>query len=185
MTASGVTRRNLLVTGIAFPVLASSLVRSLVAFAATDGQITPFTYQAPQSALDDLKRRLTDTRWPEQATAAGWDQGPPLAALQDLVSYWRSSYDWRKTETKLNRWPQFRTEIDGLGIHFLHVRSKHPNALPMILTHGWPSTILLFQRVIDALVDPTAHGGTAADAFHVVIPSLPGFGFSDKPVTRG
>jgi hypothetical protein len=161
------------------------MIRPSSAFAATDVGVTPFIYHAPQSALDDLKHRLTDPRWPDRETGSAWEQGPPLAAMQSLVAWWRSTYDWRKTETELNSHPQFRTEIDGLGIHFLHVRSKHPNALPMILTHGWPSTILLFRKVIDALVDPTAHGGTAADAFHIVIPSLPGFGFSDKPTARG
>ncbi|GGI85501.1 multidrug MFS transporter [Polymorphobacter multimanifer] len=185
MTAAGIARRELLASSIALPLLTSSIVWPSFALAATDAGVTPFSYRAPQSALDDLKRRLANPRWPENETGSGWDQGPPLAALQNLVTYWRSTYDWRKTETRLNRWPQFRTEIDGLGIHFLHVRSKHPNALPIILTHGWSSTILLFQKVIDALVDPTAHGGTAADAFHVVIPSLPGFGFSDKPTARG
>ncbi len=185
MTAPVFSRRDFVVTGLALPLLASRTVRALTSFAATDPRITPFTYHAPQSALDDLKRRLMNPRWPERQTGSGWDQGPPLATMQNLVAYWQSTYDWRKTETELNGWPQFRTEIDDLGIHFLHVRSKHRNALPMILTHGWPSTILLFQKVINALVDPTAHGGTADDAFHVVIPSLPGFGFSDKPSTRG
>lgn len=152
---------------------------------AQNAEIEPFRYRAQQSALDDLKRRLSETRWPERETGTGWDQGPPLDRVRTLVDYWRNGYDWRATETKLNGWPQFKTTIDGLGIHFIHVRSRHANALPMILTHGWPSTILLFQKVIDPLTDPTAHGGHAADAFDLIIPSLPGFGFSDKPVERG
>lgn len=114
-----------------------------------------------------------------------WSQGVPLADLKELVEYWRTEYDWRRCEKALNHYPQFRTEIDGLGIHFLHVRSKHADALPIILTHGWPSTVLLFRNVIGPLTDPMAHGGTAEDAFHVVVPSLPGFGFSDKPKERG
>jgi len=153
--------------------------------AQTSDALTPFTYRAPQSALDDLKRRLDQTRWPERETGAGWDQGVPLAALHDLVDYWGTRYDWRKCEAELAGWPQFKTSIDGLGIHFIHIRSHHENALPMVLTHGWPSTVLLFRHVIGPLTDPTAHGGTAADAFDVVIPSLPGFGFSDKPIERG
>jgi hypothetical protein len=121
----------------------------------------------------------------QRETGSGWDQGVPLAALRALVEYWRSNYDWRRCESELARWPQFKTRIDGLDIHFIHVKSRHPNALPIILTHGWPSTILLFSEVIGPLTDPTSHGGTAADAFDVVIPSLPGFGFSEKPVESG
>jgi pimeloyl-ACP methyl ester carboxylesterase len=152
--------------------------------AASDA-MEPFTFRATDAALMDLKRRLDQTRWPERETGAGWDQGPPLAALRELVDYWRGSYEWRKCETELSGWPQFRTQLDGLGIHFIHVRSPHKNALPIILTHGWPSTILLFRHVIGLLTDPTAHGGTATDAFDVIIPSLPGFAFSEKPAERG
>jgi pimeloyl-ACP methyl ester carboxylesterase len=152
---------------------------------AQNAEIEPFRYRAQQSALDDLKRRLSETRWPGRETGTGWDQGPPLDRMHAFIDYWRNGYDWRATETKLNGWPQFKTTIDGLGIHFIHVRSRHANALPMILTHGWPSTILLFQKVIDPLTDPTGHGASAADAFDLIIPSLPGFGFSDKPVERG
>jgi pimeloyl-ACP methyl ester carboxylesterase len=151
----------------------------------TGEEITPFTHHAPQSALDDLKQRLAQTRWPERETVSDWSQGVPLEKLRGLVEYWRTDYDWRRCEEALNRFPQYRTEIDGLGIHFIHVRSKHPNALPIILTHGWPSTVLLFRDVIGPLTDPTAHGGRAEDAFDVVVPSLPGFGFSDKPAERG
>lgn len=152
---------------------------------AEDGVIVPFTYRADEDALADLRRRLGDARWPERETATGWEQGPPLTKLQRLVDYWRTDYDWRRCESELNRWPQFKTTIDGLGIHCIHVRSRHPNALPIILTHGWPSTVLLFRDVIGPLTDPTEHGGTAADAFDVIIPSLPGFGFSDKPASGG
>jgi epoxide hydrolase len=148
-------------------------------------QFVPFTFRATEDALSDLKRRLRDTRWPESATETGFTQGPPLDAMQRIAEHWRDHYDWRQTEKRLNAWPQFKTEIDGLDIHFLHVRSKHNHALPIIFTHGWPSTVLLFQKVIEPLVNPTAHGGTAEDAFHVIIPSLPGFGFSAKPKTSG
>lgn len=147
--------------------------------------LVPFRYRATDAALEDLMHRLDQTRWPERETGSGWDQGVPLAALRGLVEYWRGGYDWRRCEDELSRWPQFKTRIDGLDIHFIHVRSRHPNALPIVLTHGWPSTILLFSDVIGPLTDPTAHGGTAKDAFDVVIPSLPGFGFSDKPAERG
>ncbi|MDE5456955.1 alpha/beta fold hydrolase [Bradyrhizobium sp. CSA112] len=150
-----------------------------------DDPIVPFAYHASDEALADLRRRLEQTRWPERETGAGWDQGPPLEKLKELVAYWRTDYDWRRCEAELNRWPQYKTVIDDLGIHFIHVRSRHSNALPIILTHGWPSTILLFREVIGPLTDPIAHGGTAADAFDVVIPSLPGFAFSDKPTERG
>src|SRR5437764_6534561 len=151
----------------------------------SDDAVVPFTYRASDEALADLRRRLERTRWPETESATGWEQGPPLASLQDLVAHWRNDYDWRRGKADLNRWPQFKTTIDGLGIHFIHVRSCHPNALPIVLTHGWPSTILLFRDVIEPLTDPTKHGGTAADAFDVIVPSLPGFGFSDKPAARG
>jgi pimeloyl-ACP methyl ester carboxylesterase len=175
------TRRELLAGGLGSFVLASAISRAQ----ADDNAAVPFTYRAPDGSLADLRRRLEQTRWPEQETVQGWEQGPPLKKLQQLVAYWRTDYDWRRCEAELNRWPQFKTTIDGLGIHFIHVRSRHPNALPIILTHGWPSTVLLFRDVIGPLTDPTAHGGTAADAFEVIIPSLPGFGFSDKPAARG
>jgi pimeloyl-ACP methyl ester carboxylesterase len=135
--------------------------------------------------LEDLKKRLSDTRWPDKEPVTDWSQGVPLAKAQALVEYWSSQYDWRRVEGALNARPQFRTEIDGLGIHFIHVRSKHGSALPVILTHGWPGSIVEFLEVISPLVDPTSHGGKVEDAFHVVIPSLPGFGFSDKPTESG
>jgi pimeloyl-ACP methyl ester carboxylesterase len=147
--------------------------------------ITPFKVHVPQAALDDLKKRLATARWPDKEPVTDWSQGVPLAKAQALVEYWRTRYDWRRVEQTLNGLPQFRTQIDGLGIHFIHVRSKHENALPVILTHGWPGSILEFLQVIGPLVDPIAHGGRADDAFHVVIPSLPGFGFSDKPTEPG
>jgi epoxide hydrolase len=147
--------------------------------------LSSFEYRASDEELATLKRRLDSTRWPDRETGKGWDQGPPLAALRDLVNYWRTDYDWRNCEAELGGWPQFTTMIDGLDIHFIHVRSPHQNALPIILTHGWPSTVLLHRDLIGPLTDPTAHGGIAADAFDVVIPSLPGFGFSGKPTERG
>jgi pimeloyl-ACP methyl ester carboxylesterase len=147
--------------------------------------VTPFRVDVPQALLDDLKLRLAMTRWPDQETVSGWSQGVPKQRMQDVARYWEKQYDWRRAEAKLNAFPQFRTEIDGLGIHFLHVRSRHPDALPLILTHGWPGSIFEFVKVIGPLVDPVAHGGKAEDAFHVVVPSLPGFGFSDKPREKG
>jgi pimeloyl-ACP methyl ester carboxylesterase len=151
---------------------------------ATDA-IVPFKVSVPQSVLSDLRERLQQTRLPEAETAPGWVQGVPLASARALLTHWRDNYDWRKVERRLNGLPQFRTRIDGLGIHFIHVRSSHANAMPMILTHGWPGSVLEFLDAIGPLADPTAHGGRAEDAFHVVIPSLPGYGFSDKPTSTG
>jgi hypothetical protein len=153
--------------------------------AAEDTAIRPFTFQAPQAALDELRRRIAATRWPEKETVADSSQGVPLATMQDLARYWATDYDWRKAETKLNAFPQFVTKIDGLDIHFIHVRSKHPNALPLVITHGWPGSILEQIKLIGPLTDPTAHGGKAEDAFDVVIPSMPGYGFSGKPTSPG
>ena len=147
--------------------------------------IEPFRVTVPQAALDDLKRRLAQTRWPNAQTVGDWSQGVPLLKARALVEHWRDRYDWRPFETKLNSIPQFRTQIDGLGFHFIHVKSKHADALPIILTHGWPGSIIEFLDVIGPLTDPTVHGGRAEDAFHVVVPSLPGFGFSDKPTDVG
>src|SRR5258708_5985586 len=151
----------------------------------TTKDVTPFKVHVPQAALDDLKRKLAAARWPDKEPVTDWSQGVPLAKAQALVEYWRTRYDWRRVESTLNGLPQFRTQIDGLGIYFIHVRSKHENALPIILTHGWPGSIIEFLQVIGPLVDPTAHGGKADEAFDVVIPSLPGFGFSDKPTETG
>jgi epoxide hydrolase len=148
-------------------------------------EITPFRIEVPEATLDDLRRRLEHTRWPERETVEDWSQGVPLAYMKDLCGYWAHVYDWRTTESRLNALPQFRTEIDGLQIHFVHVRSPHPDALPLVLTHGWPGSIVEFLKVIEPLVDPTAHDGDATDAFHVVCPSLPGYGFSDKPAGPG
>jgi epoxide hydrolase len=155
------------------------------AFAQTAPAITPFTYVAPESALDDLKLRLARARLPERETVADWSQGVPLARLRALVEYWRTDYDWRRCEAMLDGFGQYRTEIDGLDVHFLHIRSRHANALPIIITHGWPGSVIEFFKIMRPLTDPTAHGGQAEDAFHVVAPSLPGFGFSDKPSERG
>ena len=140
--------------------------------------IQPFTVQIPQADLEDLQERLKRTRWPDELPGVGWSRGVPLAYLKDLAETWRTRYDWRKHEAKLNEFPQFTTEIDGQNIHFLHVRSPEPDALPLILTHGWPGSIVEYLDVIGPLTDPRSHGGDPADAFHVVIPSLPGYGFS-------
>jgi pimeloyl-ACP methyl ester carboxylesterase len=147
--------------------------------------VRPFAVHVAQSAIDELRHRIQATNWPEKETVADHSQGVPLAMIQKLASYWMTDYDWRKCEAKLNALPQFVTELDGLDIHFIHVRSKYPDALPLIVNHGWPGSIIEQLKIIDRLTDPTAHGGTAADAFHVVIPSMPGYGFSAKPTTTG
>ncbi len=152
--------------------------------AASDA-IVPFTLRVEQAQLDDLNRRLDQARWPERETVDDWTQGAPLAKVRALCEHWRRAYDWRACEAKLNGFGQFRTELDGLGIHFLHVRSRHDTAMPLILTHGWPGSVAEFFKVIGPLTDPTKHGGSADDAFHVVAPSLPGYGFSDKPTRSG
>ncbi len=140
--------------------------------------IQPFKVNIPQATLDDLRARLARTRWPDELPGVGWSRGVPLGYLKELAEYWRAGYDWRKHEAKLNEFPQYTTQIDGQTIHFLHVRSPEPDALPLILTHGWPSSPVEFLKVIGPLTDPRAHGGNPTDAFHVVIPSLPGYGFS-------
>ncbi|HKB46714.1 MAG TPA: epoxide hydrolase [Ktedonobacterales bacterium] len=143
-----------------------------------DAAIRPFRIDIPQADLDDLRERLARTRWPDELPGVGWSRGVPLACLQELAKYWRTAYDWRAWEARLNAVPQFTTTIDGATIHFLHVRSPEPQALPLILTHGWPGSIVEFLEVIGPLADPRAHGGDPADAFDVVVPSLPGYGFS-------
>jgi pimeloyl-ACP methyl ester carboxylesterase len=152
---------------------------------ANDESIRPFTIAVPDDVLTDLKDRLKRTRWPDQPVGTGWDLGVPLDTMKDLVAHWQSGYDWRKEEKKLNDLPQFMTRIDGIDVHFVHVRSKHEDALPLILVHGWPGSFVEFQKMIGPLTDPVAHGGKPEDAFHVVCPSLPGFGFSGKPTERG
>jgi pimeloyl-ACP methyl ester carboxylesterase len=139
----------------------------------------------PEVALVDLRRRITETRWPDRETVNDQSQGVQLATIQELAQYWETDYDWRKCEAKLNALPQFMTEIDGLDIHFIHVRSKHKDALPLIVTHGWPGSVIEQLKIVGPLTDPTAYGGSAADAFDIVIPSLPGYGFSGKPTTTG
>jgi pimeloyl-ACP methyl ester carboxylesterase len=148
-------------------------------------EIRPFQIHTSDAELEDLKRRLHATRWPDGETVGDWTQGVPLAYVQQVCDYWANKYDWRKTEARLNAQPQFWTEIDGLGIYFLHVRSRHTAATPLILTHGWPGSIIEFQKAIPLLTDPTSHGGDASDAFHVVCPALPGYSFSDKPKKSG
>src|SRR5215207_6887324 len=153
--------------------------------AAEDASIRPFAVDVPEAKLQDLRRRIAATQWPEKETVADDSQGVPLALMQDVSRYWATEYDWRNVEERLNALPQFITNIDGLDIHFIHVRSKHANALPIIVTHGWPASILHQLKILDPLVDPTAHGGSAADAFDVVFPSMPGYGFSGKPDKTG
>lgn len=147
--------------------------------------IEPFRIEATEAELEDLKRRLAATRWPDKETVSDWSQGIPLSYVQEVCAYWGEKYDWRAREAHLNQFAQFKTEIDGLGVHFVHVKSPEPNALPLIMTHGWPGSIVEFHKVIGPLTDPVAHGGDAADAFDVVCPSLPGYGFSDKPSQEG
>src|SRR6476659_2953737 len=147
--------------------------------------IRPFQVHFPQADLDDLRRRILATKWPESETVTDASQGVQLATMQKLAIYWATDYDWRKVEAKLNALPQFMTTIDGVDIHFINVRSKHKNALPIIITHGCPGSIIEQMKIIDPLIDPTSYGGKAEDVFDVVIPSLPGYGFSGKPTTTG
>ncbi|MBY3027074.1 epoxide hydrolase family protein [Rhizobium leguminosarum] len=153
--------------------------------AAAGADIRPFTCHVPQPDLDDLRRRVLSTRWPAKETVSDQSQGVRLAKLKELVDYWGSDYDWRKVEAQLNGLPMFVTAIDGLDVQFIHVRSEHENALPLIITHGWPGSILELLKVIGPLTNPTAHGGTAEDAFHLVLPSMPGYGFSQQPTETG
>ncbi len=148
-------------------------------------KVRPFRINVPEEDLDELRRRVLATRWPERETVTDASQGVQLATTQALARYWATDYDWRKCEAKLNALPQFMTEIDGLDIHFIHVRSNHEHALPLIVTHGWPGSVIEQLKIIDPLTNPTAHGASASDAFHLVIPSMPGYGFSGKPTTTG
>ena len=183
MSARLPTRRDVLATAAAAG--AVSLLPGQLAAAGDGGTIRPFHVSVPDEQLVDLRRRIAATRWPDKETVADQSQGAQLAKLQALVRYWGSGYDWRTAEAKLNALPQFTTNIDGLDIHFIHVRSRHKDALPLIVTHGWPGSVIEQLKIIDPLTDPTAHGGSAENAFDVVIPSLPGYGFSGKPTGTG
>lgn len=165
--------------------VSAGLFLSVAGRSADDRSIRPFTVEVPQTSLDELRHRLAATRWPDKETVTDRSQGTQLAKLQDLVRYWGTRYNWRKVEAKLNALPQFVTTIDGLEIHFIHVRSRHAAALPVIITHGWPGSITEQLKLIGPLTNPTAHGGNARDAFDVVIPSMPGYGFSGKPTAPG
>jgi pimeloyl-ACP methyl ester carboxylesterase len=177
------TRRDLLAAGAAAGAL--SLMPAHLAAAVDGSAIRPFHVSFPEEALVDLRRRINATIWPDRETVKDPSQGVQLATIQKLARYWETDHDWRKVEARLNALPQFITEIDGLDIHFIHVRSKHENALPMVVTHGWPGSVIEQLKIIDPLTNPTAHGGGASDAFHLVIPSLPGHGFSGKPTAPG
>ena len=164
---------------------AQSQPSSRAATATGSDAIRPFRVNVPEADLADLRKRIAATKWPDREQVGDDTQGVQLATMQKLAQYWANEHDWRKCEVKINAVPNFITAIDGLDIHFIHVRSKHENALPMIVTHGWPGSIIEQMKIIDPLTNPTAHGGTAADAFHLVIPSLPGYGFSGKPTAPG
>jgi pimeloyl-ACP methyl ester carboxylesterase len=176
-------RRGFLAGSVA--VGAANVFPAAARAAIEDNAIRPFRVDIPEEQLVDLRRRIAATRWPDRETVADQSQGVQLAKIQELVRYWGKDYDWRKAEAKLNSLPQFKTNIDGLDIHFIHVRSRHQNALPVIITHGWPGSVLELIKVIGPLTDPTANGGSAEDAFDVVIPSVPGYGFSSKPSGTG
>ena len=180
-------RRQLLNTAAmgAVAVSLSNLLPLHPAQAAVSGAIRPFRVNVPEDDLLDLRQRLAATRWPDREIVADQSQGVKLATIQQLVRYWQTDYDWRNVEKRLNAVPQFITEIDDVDIHFIHVRSKHDNALPMIVTHGWPGSIIEQLKIVDRLTNPTAHGASASDAFDLVIPSIPGYGFSSKPATTG
>jgi pimeloyl-ACP methyl ester carboxylesterase len=183
MSATSPTRRDFLATAAATS--AVSLLPGQLAAAGDGNTIRPFRISVPDEQLVDLRRRVAATRWPDKETVTDGSQGVQLARLQELVRYWGTGYDWRKAEAKLNTRPQFMTTIDDVDIHFIHVRSPHPNAMPLIMTHGWPGSVFEFLKVIDPLTNPTARGGGAEDAFDVVIPSIPGYGFSGKPTGPG
>jgi pimeloyl-ACP methyl ester carboxylesterase len=197
----GLTRRGMLRATVAAGVAAVPIalgsapaVSAATSASTPDGRLTlpPATEEVtrlqvhvPDAALDDLRRRLADARFPERELVNDWSQGAPISRVRRLTEYWQHEYDWRRLESKLDGLGQFRTKIDGLGIHFLHVRSRHAGATPLLLTHGWPGSIIEFLGTVGPLTDPTAHGGAKADAFHLVIPSIPGFGFSDRPIETG
>ena len=154
--------------------------------ASAEGAVRPFRIEVPQGEIDELRRRIDATRWPTRELVTDRSQGVQLAAIQNLAGYWTTEYDWRRCEARLNALPQFKTEIDGLDIHFIHVESAHENALPLIMTHGWPGSVVELLETIGPLTDPTAHGGRAEDAFHLVLPSIPGYGFStSRPSSAG
>lgn len=184
LTASlSATRRELLAA--AATAAATSLLPGTRRGALAKEAIRPFTVNVPQAELNELRRRIAATRWPERETVGDQSQGIQLEKLKPLVEYWGTGYDWRKAEAKLNALPQFMTEIDGHDIHFIQIRSKHPEALPLIMTHGWPGSVLELLKAVGPLTDPTAHGGAAEDAFDLVLPSMPGYGFSGKPKAAG
>ena len=176
---------TLLVTAVGSLLLAGSVEAQTTRAATADSSIRPFRINVPQQALMDLKRRINATRWPDKETVADRSQGAQLASMEELVRYWGTKYDWRKVEARLNSYPEFVTNIDGVDIQFIQVKSKEKNALPMIVTHGWPGSVIEQLKIIDPLTNPTAHGGAAQDAFDVVIPSIPGYGFSGKPTDGG
>jgi pimeloyl-ACP methyl ester carboxylesterase len=178
-------RRRLLTTAAMGITAAGALFTSPLATAASSDAIRPFRINVPEADLVDLRRRIAATRWPDRETVNDRSQGIQLAKFQELVRHWGTNYDWRKVEARLNALPQFITEIDGVDIHFIHVRSKHDNALPLIVTHGWPGSVIEQLKIVDPLTNPTAHGASASDAFHLVIPSMPGYGFSGKPKDTG
>jgi pimeloyl-ACP methyl ester carboxylesterase len=179
------TSRRRFLVGAALAGAASALPSAAGAQTAASSAIRPFKVAVPEADIAAMKRRITETRWADMEPAPDDNQGVRRQTIEPLLRYWATDYDWRKVEAKLNALPMFLTEIDGLDIHFIHVRSRHENALPMVLTHGWPGSVLEFLKAIDPLTNPTAHGGTADDAFHLVIPSIPGFGFSAKPTKLG
>src|SRR5262245_50183448 len=199
MSATSPTRRDVLATSAAagavglLPVLLDTADDALAQpsnqgdsqMATKADAIRPFSINFPEEALVDLRRRINATKWPEREQVSDASQGVQLATVQKLARYWATEHDWRKIEARINALPNFITEIDGLDIHFIHARSKHENALPMIVTHGWPGSVIEQMKIIDPLTNPTAHGGSASDAFHLVIPSLPGYGFSGKPTAPG
>lgn len=186
MTKKSASLRRALLTAIAVAFgLRVIAARAIPAAAADDTAIHPFHYHASAGALADLRKRLANTRWPDKETVADRSQGNRLATLQAIVHYWGADYDWRKVEARLNALPMFTTKIDGVDIQFIQVKSNNPNALPIIITHGWPGSIIELLGVIDPLTNPTAHGGRAEDSFDVVIPSMPGYGFSGKPTDAG